>query len=723
MNTVINTAAIPEELRKFPNFLHWKPEIRDGKETKVPYRAGEQRKAKSNDSTTWTTFERAVETLNGDGRGLGWVVTAETRIVFTDIDECVDLVTGAIAPYAQKIIERCATYAERSPNDGVHIWSRGTLPDAGNKVGTLEMYTTGKYATMTGNQVSGTPNTLEQVDLDWLHRLMVAGVFDFKNDPKLEALMNGNINGYDSASEADLALCNRLAKKGLGFEDILAAVELSGLYDDKWKRPDYVKRTIEKGMAGKRPALNDAPGKSAGSGETTPYSEDDLAARFTATFGSDLRYTAKTACWYAWCEKIWEVDTAMLVSDLARNICRQASKELDSIKPGRGRSIASHRTVRAVVALASSDPRTAVEAEEWDADPWLLNVGNGVAALKTGELIPHDPRHLTTKIAGCDLAPSGTPHPLWDRFLNRVLPGKEIQDHLQKYFGYCLTGDTSAQIYAFAHGDGANGKGVCIRTITGILGSYAGNLPISTFLATNLPQHTCDLASMRGKRLITAAETEPGRRWNEELLKTLTGEDPVTARFMRENFSTFTMTAKLFIYGNPKPQFRSTDEATRRRLHLIPFTTTIPAEERDPQLIAKLKAEWPAILRWMVDGCLLWQRGGLRPPAGVADAVNDYMFDEDRIGRWLADCCVTTNDSDFKVDAGYFSSTAELFGSWKQWADDYGESPGGINSFSERLKSAGIKKKELTTMRGFRGVRLLSWQERQDRKRAGREAE
>jgi putative DNA primase/helicase len=450
--------------------------------------------------------------------------------------------------------------------------------------------------------------------------------------------------------------------------------------------------------------------------ESLDFTDDALALKFTETYGATLRFSAGS--WRRWTGKVFESDDLHFSSECAREICRQAAEV------SKKRTIASARTVTGVLKLATSDSQTAVSAAAWDADPWLFNVANGVVDLRTGELLPHDPRHLMTKIASCELAPPRTPKPLWDNFLNRVLPAKELQDHLQKFCGYSATAITTDQFFVFAHGTGANGKGVFVSTITGILGSYAGNLPISTFMATALPQHPCDVASTQGKRLVTASEPEQDRRWNESLLKALTGEDATSARFMRENLSTFTPTAKIFIMGNHRPHLRSTGEEIRRRMHLIPFTTTIPIEERDPQLKAKLKAEWPAILRWMVDGCLLWQRDGLRPPAAVTDAVTDYMTDEDRVGRWISDCCVTTSTTDLKVAPGYFSSTAELFSSWKQWADGSGEWSGSINGFSQSLESTGpehgVRKGNLTKARGFRGIRLLSWQERQDRKRENR---
>ena len=138
---------------------------------------------------------------------------------------------------------------------------------------------------------------------------------------------------------------------------------------------------------------------------------------------------------------------------------------------------------------------------------------------------------------------------------------------------------------------------------------------------------------------MTAIETEEGRRWAESRIKALTGGDPIAARFMRQDFFEFTPQFKLIIAGNHKPGLRSVDEAIRRRFNLIPFTVTIPPEERDDTLGEKLQAELPGILAWMIEGCTIWQKQGLNPPRVVTDATAAYLESEDAIAAWIEDCC------------------------------------------------------------------------------------
>jgi putative DNA primase/helicase len=158
---------------------------------------------------------------------------------------------------------------------------------------------------------------------------------------------------------------------------------------------------------------------------------------------------------------------------------------------------------------------------------------------------------------------------------------------------------------------------VLLSTVAGVLGDYHKTAPIETFTASNADRHPTDLASLRGARLVRATETEEGRRWAESRIKQLTGGDTVAARFMRQDFFEYRPQFKLIIAGNHKPSLRSVDEAIRRRFHLIPFAVTIPPEERDSDLADKLKAEWPGILAWMIEGCVEWQAECLRPPAAV----------------------------------------------------------------------------------------------------------
>jgi putative DNA primase/helicase len=230
-----------------------------------------------------------------------------------------------------------------------------------------------------------------------------------------------------------------------------------------------------------------------------------------------------------------------------------------------------------------------------------MTATNATYDLRTGVGRAPDPLDYITKKTACAAAPAGTPHPLWDAFLDHVTDhNADLIGFLQRYMGYCCTGLTHEHVFVFAYGTGANGKSTFINTIAKIFGDYATVADMSTFIASNTERHPTDLAKLMGVRLVVAQETQKGRRWDETKIKALTGGDKITARFMRQDFFDFVPKFKLFICGNHKPRLTSVDEAIRRRLLLVPFTVQIPLAERDLQLPDKLWAERRAILRWAI---------------------------------------------------------------------------------------------------------------------------
>jgi putative DNA primase/helicase len=208
---------------------------------------------------------------------------------------------------------------------------------------------------------------------------------------------------------------------------------------------------------------------------------------------------------------------------------------------------------------------------------------------------------------------------------------------------------------------------------------------------------------LRGARAVIAQETEEGQRWAEARIKAMTGGDAISARFMRQDNFTFTPTFKLMIAGNHKPSLRSVDEAVRRRFNLVPFTVTIPKGERDPTLPERLKAEWPGILAWAIEGCLEWQRIGLSPPPAVQAATASYLADEDTIGLFLAERC-TTGDPNATVEV------KDLFAAWAEWSARAGEFTGSIKRFSTALAARGLQRGHdpITRRAVVFGVRLVA---------------
>lgn len=445
----------------------------------------------------------------------------------------------------------------------------------------------------------------------------------------------------------------------------------------------------------------DAPARGNGSAPSETarppeFTDEALALRFAEQHAEHLRYVAAWSKWLIWDGKRWQFDDTLRAFERARGICRQASTECSNERIAR--AIASAQTVAAVVTLARADRRLAATIAQWDTDEWLLNTPSGVVDLRTGQVRPHRQQDYFTKLTG--VAPDAScPIPTWLEFLDCVMAGdRELIQFLRRMAGYSLTGVTHEHALFFFYGTGGNGKTTFLNAIAAAAGDYHRTAPIETFTMVTGERHPTDLAGLRGARLVTAVETEEGRRWAESKIKTLTGGDKIAARFMRQDFFEFTPQFKLLIAGNHKPGLRSVDEAIRRRFNLIPFTVTI--SKPDKTLPDKLTKELPGVLAWMIQGCLDWQKQGLAAPPPVTAATAAYLEAEDAVATWIDECCERNSSS--------WARARVLFESWSAWAEKAGEHVGSQRRFAERLEARGIEPQRKHEGRGFVGLRLLS---------------
>lgn len=409
--------------------------------------------------------------------------------------------------------------------------------------------------------------------------------------------------------------------------------------------------------------------------------EDETALRFAALHADDYRYVAQTGHWMRWQGTRWLMEKTLAAFDAARTLCRQAGD-------------ADAKVVSAVERLARSDRRLAATVEQWDADPDVLCTPEGIIDLKTGETRPPVRTDYCTKQTTVAPAPPGTPCDRFLNFLDRITKKNgELIGFLQRYLGYCLTGHVHEHVFAFLYGTGANGKGTFIKTVSNILNDYCVTSPIEMFLRSNYDRHPTEVARLHKVRLTVAQETPEGRSWDESKIKNMTGGDVLTARFMRGDFFDFPPTHKLIIAGNHMPSLLSVDVAMRRRLLLIPFVVTIPEAERDRDLSEKLKNEHPAIVRWMIDGCLRWRETGLGAPESVRVATDQYFDEQDDVARWLEDCI------DRKPRA--FTSSKALFRSWQTWCAEHDVNAGKQTGLTEALQGRGFIYKHTNKARGF----------------------
>ena len=514
-------------------------------------------------------------------------------------------------------------------------------------------------------------------------------------DELLEQIVNG-----ESYHAASLRLLGIWARSGMAFMDArrrlvdaMEAVPEDGRCSRWHMRRGDIDRSLDYVFGKEARKQDEGVAEPPGRRETprderdvrpSSFTDEGLALEFTTQHRSTLRYVASWGRWMQWSGSVWKADTTLHVVDLSRAICRRASTNCNEARIAA--SIASAKTVGAVERLAKADRHHAATVEQWDCDPWLLNTPGGTVDLRTGKMRRHRAEDYLTKTTA--VTPGGE-CPLWLRFLQRITAGDlDLQAYLQRIAGYSLTGSIREHALFFGYGTGANGKGVTINTISGIMGDYAAIATMETFTASPSDRHPTDLAMLRGARLVTAQETEEGRRWAESRIKAMTGGDPITARFMRQDFFTYTPCFKLLIAGNHRPALRGVDEAIRRRMNLIPFSVHIPEDERDADLPEKLIAEWPGILKWAIAGCLEWQQIGLAPPPAVKSATDEYPPAEDAPENWLTECCIRR--------CTLHTASTDLFESWKSWADAAGEFAGSQKSLTQKLVSKGFQKRRLS---------------------------
>src|SRR5215212_9629451 len=431
------------------------------------------------------------------------------------------------------------------------------------------------------------------------------------------------------------------------------------------------------------------------------------AERLVDRHGANLRYCHPWGKWLIYDGTRWHVDdrgaVVRLAKDTARSIfeeAREATSDAAANQLGKWASSSlSESKLRAMISLVQSEPGIPVLPDELDASPDLLNVLNGTIDLRSGKLREHRREDLITRVAPLEYDPDANAL-AWETFLQRVLPGEELRAFVQRAVGYSATGHTSEQCMFINHGGGANGKSTFQEALSAALGDYAMRTPTEMLLARRSDGVPNDVARLKGARFVSASETEEGRRLAESRIKDLTGQDTITARFMKAEWFDFAPTHKLWLSTTHKPEIRGTDAAIWRRIRLVPWTVAIPPAEQDKKLPIMLRHELAGILAWVVRGCLQWRREGLQATDEVRKATGEYRAEMDVLAGFLAECC--------DLDTGHWEYAKDLYECYKRWCDENGERPEPQRKFGGRLGERGFQR-DRGGSRGagiWRGVRL-----------------
>ncbi|PEN09691.1 phage/plasmid primase, P4 family [Bacillus pseudomycoides] len=732
-----NFNEIPAELKGLPQWILWKFETRNGKQTKVPCQVtGEM--AQANNRRTWSTFATAVKFyLEGDYDGIGFVFSRQDNYIGIDIDKCV--VDGKTNAFSTEIIDTLDSYTEFSPSmKGIHIIIKGSLPQSVLGTGRkntkhgLEIYSYGRFFTFTGNRensndVYDRTDELAEVfeqyfdDSDIQGRVNLAEfekdeikisneslwekMFRSKNGDEIRSLYNGSLINEDH-SASDLALCNHLAFwTGNSAPRMDAMFRETNLIRDKWDvihfsdtNETYGERTIGKAISSTSTTILD--NKQQFEEFSFDFINEDVAEvvedkpkrkfkltelgnaeRIAYEYGHVIKFVGDIG-WYIWDGKRWRVDTKKEIERITAKVLRSLSKSDDESEAKWAR-MCERRNVR-MNSIKDLMPLVPGERAEFDKHKYLLNVENGIVDLKTGKLQQHDRELGLTKITNIEFDENAK-CPEWMNFLDQIFQGdKELAEYMQRLIGYSLTGEITEQIMVFLIGGGSNGKSTFINIIKDIMGDYGRQAKSDTFIKKKETGANNDIARLVGSRFVSAIESEDGEQLSEAFVKQITGGEPVLARFLRQEFFEFIPEFKVFFTTNHKPVIKGVDEGIWRRIRLIPFNLQLPKEKRDKKLPEKLSLEMPGILNWAIEGCLKWQQSGLNDPTIVMKATGDYKEEMDILGPFMFECCFKREDVQIEAK--------ELYEVYANWCFRNGEHQLKNRAFYRILETQGFKR-------------------------------
>ena len=430
------------------------------------------------------------------------------------------------------------------------------------------------------------------------------------------------------------------------------------------------------------------------------------AEKLYKEYGKEIRYNSSWKKWLVFDGQRWVVDNGSLVQDKSIKIVRSLYREMLKTSDHRERmeieryaKICENTHKREnIVKAASWIKELNIDSNEIDKNPWLFCVKNGTLDLRTGEFKEHDKEDFINKLAEVEYDPAAD-CPEWKKFIREIMNyNNELIQYLQTVCGWAITGDTSEQTMFILYGSGANGKSTFLNTLMYLLGDYAIATPTETFMSRKGEAIGNDLARLRGTRFVTTTETEQGKKIAEPLIKQITGNDRITARFLYGEYFNFQPTFKVFMATNHKPSIRGADHGIWRRIKLIPFTTRIPEEKQDKHLEDKLKKEVSGILNWLLEGVSRWRNEKLKAPPVVLTATDEYRSEMDIIGNFVKDCCIQKPGITIKV--------RELYKAYQQWCTDNNERVASERYLALRLQEIGFERTRTAENRFWKGLGL-----------------
>lgn len=735
---------LPQSLKATGKFCGYKLEQRNGKPTKVPYDMRTQSRAQSNNKNTFCDYATALKQLHRyDGLGAGIF----DGLCAIDIDHCVNA-DGTLSPLAADVIEIMDSYSEVSPSGkGLHIlfaaagfdYDKAFYYINNQKLG-MEVYVCGatnKFLTVTGNalrerNIEERNNQLQTVLDKYMKRpnarktqrlnagksyLSDASVLEklanSKQADKFNRLWNGDIAGYPSPSDADMALATILAFWcGGDIEQMDRLFRQSGLMRSKWERQlggsTYGLVTLENAVARTNDFYKPPVRQSAAEdfSETLlsldtlkPESNDryawtDIGASrlFADCYKAVARYVPERKMWYCYCGGIWKPDMGNLkVMELCKELADSLLVHAVQIQDERQRNAFidycrrwQQRKYREIV-LKDAQGIYPIAMSDFDRDPFSFNCANGTLHLDTMEFKPHASEDRLTKISPVKYDPAARCE-RFEGFVQEITSGDADKARfLQKALGYGISGDTRYECLFVLYGATTrNGKGTLCESVLRVLGSYgctARPESISLKNNTNSSNPSEDIARLAGVRFANISEPSRGLVLNAAQVKSMTGNDTINARFLHENSFDFAPQFKLYINANYLPVINDMTLFSSGRVVIIPFNRHFDESEQDKTLkreFGKAKNQ-SAILNWLVDGYRLLSEEGFKQPQAVKAATDTYRHDSDKIALFIEDA--------LKEDPNGEERTSDVYLRYQRWCAENGHFTENIKNFKQALMS------------------------------------
>ena len=804
---------IPQELKPLPQWVCFNYEERINnkgesshttKVLKIPnlLRNGNAVNAQANNPKTWRTFEETMNAYrSGKYDGMGFVLKAGGGYVFIDIDKCIDT-DGKASEKAQQIVDKFCNvaYIERSVSGrGYHIICKGNIDNyinitagrTGTKTGSfkidgikeIEVYQERRFLTFTGDIISGAPSVVMngQDAIDWLfaeypalnkrkrsetatkqvkpltavitlsENNIIDKIRQSEKGTKLARLLNGDISGYPSQSEADQAAMNGLCFWCGGDKELMRRIfSMSALGQrDKWQeRKDYQDFTINKALEGWNGKCYDPAAYAKEKAEKELQEmikqlecqrKDKLQAerlqeaffcentdagnaeRIHLFYGSDWLYEPAKKTFYKWNGKTWADSVGMELQQAAKYAFRLIIKaaEADEIQ-------CDNLDMKAVIldylkkcpnmskirpAIDMFKSMILTDGKEFDANPYLLNMPTKTLDLMAGEYHNHTRNDFITQTTTAD-ASADYHGRLWDKTVREIMPDEPTRNWLQCFCGTFLCGDVSEELVLIAYGEGGRGKGTFFETIAAALGDYATTIPVEVILKSNQNSNgqtaTPEIVKLKGKRLALCTESGTTSKLNEAKLKWLTGGDMLTARQLYSRSETFMPTHKLVYSTNYLPHVAdATDSGLNRRLAIVTFNADIEPI-RNNTLKAELRKtdNLADVIAWLLEGFKKWQSMGGLPEKTtlMLAAEGKFRSDNDIIGSWVKQCCDVGSEYKYNV-----TDALKAVNDWLSAGKTTNERIT-RREFTQLMERHGFKKNRNSNDRFFEGLKPVTKQ-------------